>query len=127
MITDPVQATEPPTVPTAPDPIQAPAAATVPTVPALIPAAVEAELPQRIEGTDYAFLGTYYDVIPILRDANGNLQIIPQAQLPLFPSLPYADTLHEAETNMHAVMQYHLTHNIRSENMPAAWASKQGS
>ena len=91
------------------------------TDPDLVPAAVQEELPQRIAGTDYAFLQAFYDRIPVLTDSSGKLQTIPQAQLPPYPALLYARNLQEAETNMHAVMQYQLAHNIRSENMPASW------
>ncbi len=56
MVTDPAQAADPLTVPTAPEAIQAPAAAIFPTVPDLVPTAVVADLPQQIAGTDYAII-----------------------------------------------------------------------
>jgi hypothetical protein len=69
--TDPSQAAEPPTVPTAPEASQAPAAATVPTVPDFVPTAVVADLPQLIVGTDYAFIKSFYDNIPVLYESPG--------------------------------------------------------
>ncbi len=122
MITDPSQAAEPPIVPTAPEAIQAPAATTVLTVPDFVPAAVVADLPQMIAGTDHAFIKSFYDNIPVLYESPCKHKTFPQAQLAPYPVLPYAHTLPEAEANMHFVMQYCLTYNVRSENMPPSWA-----
>jgi hypothetical protein len=77
MVTDPSQAAEPPTVPTAPEASQAPAAATVLTVPDFVLTAVVADLPQMIAGTDYAIIKPFYDNIPVLYESPGKPQTFP--------------------------------------------------
>ena len=126
MATDPSQAAGPSTVLAASEQVQAPAAAfqIVPAgsvAAASVPSAVLHGVPQRIEGTDYAYFQALYDRIPVAYEDNTNLRQYAQSALAPYPVVPYTTSLSEAEHHMCMIMEYCMTYNIRHENMPPSW------